>query len=396
MRLTIPEQSLVVLIGAPGSGKSAFAGRHFSPTEVVSIDFARQLVADDDEDSEAWQDGARTLAFLAERRLRRGLMTVVDAPNSEAEARVGLLEIAARHHAIPAAIVLRAPGSAGADLEALRREGFRWVYDLDSTEAVAAAEIVRQPLWNNRRDDKGPFDVIGDVHGCYRELCTLLEKLGYRIERGAALDTDPPRHFITPPEGRKLIFLGDLVGRGPDIASVLRLVMDSVDSGAALSVPGNHEDKLVRWMRGFPVEGRSGLGETIQQLRATSEPFRTEVEAFLDASPSHYVLDGGALVAAHAGMPEPMQGRGSAEVRQFALYGETGGETDEFGLPDQRWIRSYQGKAKVVYGHTAVLEPEWIHNTINIDTGCIFGGRLTALRYPEMELVSVPAARARG
>ena len=109
---------------------------------------------------------------------------------------------------------------------------------------------------------------------------------------------------------------------------------------------------------------------------------------------SHSVLDGGKLVVAHAGMKEEMQGRGSGAVRDFALYGETTGETDEFGLPIRyNWAAEYRGKATVVYGHTPVPEPEWLNRTINIDTGCVFGGKLTALRYPEKELVSV-AARA--
>jgi protein phosphatase len=106
------------------------------------------------------------------------------------------------------------------------------------------------------------------------------------------------------------------------------------------------------------------------------------------------VLDSGKLVVAHAGLREELQGRTSGAVREFALYGETTGETDEFGLPVRyNWAADYRGRAMVVYGHTPVPQPEWLNNTINIDTGCVFGGRLTALRYPERELVSVPAAR---
>jgi protein phosphatase len=89
-----------------------------------------------------------------------------------------------------------------------------------------------------------------------------------------------------------------------------------------------------------------------------------------------------------------MQGRGSGAVRSFCLYGETTGEIDEFGLPVRHnWAMEYRGKAKVVYGHTPVPEAEWLNNTIDIDTGCVFGGKLTALRYPEEELVQVPAAK---
>ena len=116
------------------------------------------------------------------------------------------------------------------------------------------------------------------------------------------------------------------------------------------------------------------------------------MQKFLDGLVSHYVFDDGRLVVAHAGMKAEMQGRGSAKVRDFALFGETTGETDEFGLPVRyNWAAEYRGRASVVYGHTPVPEPEWLNRTINIDTGCVFGGKLTALRWPEKELVSVPA-----
>jgi polynucleotide kinase-phosphatase len=93
-------------------------------------------------------------------------------------------------------------------------------------------------------------------------------------------------------------------------------------------------------------------------------------------------------------MKQEMQGRGSGKVRDFALYGETTGETDEFGLPVRmNWAAEYRGSAMVVYGHTPVPRPEWLNNTVNIDTGCVFGGKLTALRYPEKQFVSVPARR---
>ena len=107
------------------------------------------------------------------------------------------------------------------------------------------------------------------------------------------------------------------------------------------------------------------------------------------------MLDRGKLVVAHAGLKQEMQGRGSGGVREFCLYGESTGETDEFGLPVRLdWAAEYRGPAMVVYGHTPVVEPRWLNNTVNIDTGCVFGGKLTALRYPEREFVSVPASRS--
>ncbi len=133
--------------------------------------------------------------------------------------------------------------------------------------------------------------------------------------------------------------------------------------------------------------------ETLEQLAQQPSEFVERVKTFLDSLVSHYMLDDGKLVVAHAGMKEAMQGRASRAVREFALYGETTGETDEFGLPIRyNWAAEYRGKAMVVYGHTPVPKPEWLNNTINIDTGCVFGGQLTALRYSEKDLVSVPAA----
>jgi protein phosphatase len=186
------------------------------------------------------------------------------------------------------------------------------------------------------------------------------------------------------------VFLGDLVDRGPDSPAVLRLVMRLVAESKALCVPGNHDIKLMRHLKGERVMLSHGLEETIDQLQPETPEFRARVAEFIDALVSHYVFDDGNLVVAHAGMRQEMQGRGSRNVREFALFGETTGETDEFGLPVRyNWAAEYRGRANVVYGHTPVPEPQWLNNTINIDTGCVFGGRLTALRYPERELVSV-------
>ena len=251
----------------------------------------------------------------------------------------------------------------------------------------------RVPLWVNLQHEHGPFDIIGDVHGCFDELVTLLKRLGYSLE--PRVDAAAGTGFsATHPEGRKAVFVGDLVDRGPGVAKVLKLVMAMEADGAALCVAGNHESKLSRKLRGRNVQVSHGLAESLAQLDLESPEFRQQAASFLDGLISHYVLDDGDLVVAHAGMKAEYQGRASARVRDFCLYGETTGETDEFGLPVRAdWAAGYRGRAAVVYGHTPVAEPAWLNNTINIDTGCVFGGRLTALRYPEKELVSVPAAR---
>lgn len=165
-------------------------------------------------------------------------------------------------------------------------------------------------------------------------------------------------------------------------------------AGTALCVPGNHEMKLLRKLRGKDVKLTHGLAQTMEQLEREPAEFREDVARFIDDLVSHYLLDDGKLVVAHAGMKEPLQGRGSGKVREFALYGETTGETDEYGLPVRYpWANEYRGKAVVVYGHTPVPEAEWLNNTICIDTGCVYGGKLTALRWPERDFVQVPAAK---
>lgn len=407
MKITVPELSLVVLVGPSGAGKSTFAQKHFRRTEVLSSDFCRGLVRDDENCQAATNDAFEVLHFIAAKRLAAGRLTVIDATNVQPEARKPLVALARQYHCLPVAIVFDLPEKICHErnrerpdrnfgphvirqqahqmrrsLRGLEREGFRHVFVLSSLEDVERATVERQPLWNNRRDDHGPFDIIGDIHGCRSELETLLGRLGYDV--GAA------RH----PDGRKVIFLGDIVDRGPDIPGVLRIVMKMVEAGTALCVPGNHEMKLLRKLRGKDVQITHGLAESLAQLEREPPEFRKKVMDFIDGLVSHYVLDDGKLVVAHAGMKESMQGRGSGKVRDFALYGETTGETDEFGLPVRyNWAAEYRGRAMVVYGHTPVPEPEWLNGTINIDTGCVFGGRLTALRYPEKEIVSVPAER---
>ena len=415
MKLTIPEFSLVVLVGIPGSGKSRFAQRHFEPTEILSSDYFRGLVSDNEKSQAATKDAFEILHLIAAKRLARRRLAVVDATNVYKRARTRLVTLARSHHCIPVAVVLNLPeeiclernqiredsrvgrkviAQQTAELErslaGLTGEGFRYVHELTTTEEVDAATIERVQLRSNRRDDHGPFDIIGDIHGCADELEALLEKLGY------VRDND--RWQFAHPQGRRVIFLGDVVDRGPRILDTYRIVRAMVDSGNALGLPGNHDVKLVRKLRGRTVRVAYGLEQTLEQLDALPDEERAtlseQIAEFLESLASHYVLDRGRLVVAHAGMKADLQGRASGRVRHFALYGETTGETDEFGLPVRyNWAADYGGRATVVYGHTPVPEPVWLNRTINIDTGCVFGGKLTALRYPELELASVAAAR---
>jgi protein phosphatase len=412
--LSIPELSLVVLIGISGSGKSTFGRTHFTKYEVISSDFCRGLVADDENDQSATPRAFELLEYIVGLRLAAGRLTVVDATNVQPDARKKLVALAREHDVLPTAIVLdmpeglclqrnanRADRDFGAQvirrqrdqlrrgLKGLQREGFRNVHVLQGPDEAADAVIVRTRLYNDLRHQSGPFDVIGDVHGCRAELESLLTDLGYAVSRD-----EQGRAVAAHRQGRRAVFVGDLVDRGPDTPGVLRLVMGMVAAGDALCVPGNHENKLLRALRGRNVQLTHGLAESLDQLSAEPAEFRAEVEKFLDGLISHYVLDGGNLVVSHAGILERYQGRASRRVRDFCLYGQTTGETDEYGLPVRYpWAQEYRGAAMVLYGHTPVPVPEWINNTLCLDTGCVFGGRLTALRYPEREIVSVPAEK---
>ncbi|MDH6538340.1 polynucleotide kinase-phosphatase [Streptomyces sp. SPB4] len=404
--LPVTDLSLVVLIGATGSGKSTFARKHFKATEVLSSDFCRGLVADDENDQSASKDAFDVLHHIAGKRLAAGRLTVVDATSVQPESRRQLVRLAREHDVLPIAIVLDMPESVCAErnaarpdraglprrviqrhrselrrsLRGLEREGFRKVHVLRTVEEAESAEVVLEKRFNDLTHLTGPFDIIGDIHGCASELETLLGKLGY--EDGVH------------PDGRTAVFVGDLVDRGPDSPGVLRRVMGMVGSGNALCVPGNHENKLGRYLKGSKVQLTHGLAETVEQLGRESEEFVKEVRTFIAGLVSHYVLDGGRLVVCHAGLPEKYHGRTSGRVRSHALYGETTGETDEFGLPVRYpWAEDYRGKAVVVYGHTPVPDTAWINNTICLDTGAVFGGRMTALRWPERELVDVPAEK---
>ncbi|WMD04734.1 polynucleotide kinase-phosphatase [Streptomyces sp. FXY-T5] len=402
--LPVTDLSLVVLVGATGSGKSTFARRHFKPTEVISSDFCRGLVSDDENDQSATKDAFDVLHYIAGKRLAAGRRTVVDATSVQSDARRQLIDLAKQYDVLPIAIVLDVPEEVCAERNATRtdradmprrvihrhtrelrrslrhleREGFRKVHILRGVDEVEHATVVTEKRFNDLTHLTGPFDIIGDIHGCAAELEALLGKLGY-------VDG-------VHPEGRTAVFVGDLVDRGPDSPGVLRRVMAMVKAGNALCVPGNHENKYGRYLRGRKVQHTHGLAETIEQMAGESEEFLAEVREFLDGLVSHYVLDGGRLVVCHAGLPEKYHGRTSGRVRSHALYGDTTGETDEFGLPVRYpWAEDYRGRAAVVYGHTPVPEATWLNNTICLDTGAVFGGKLTALRWPERELADVPA-----
>ena len=405
----VPELGLILLVGASGSGKSTFAQRRFAATEVVSSDQCRALVSDDQSDQSVTAPAFALLHDIVDKRLQVGRLTVVDATNTKREDRAPLLELARRWDVLTTAIVFDLPvetcfehnrqrsdrttpehaikrqhKATRRSIKGLRRERFHRVHVIDSAERLETVQLTRTRLWTDRRDDHGPFDIIGDVHGCADELLGLLGRLGY----------DTSASPMSHPEGRRALFLGDLVDRGPASDRVLEIAMDMVHGGTALCILGNHENKLARALAGRNVTVSHGLAETLEQLEGRPPEFRQQVADFIDGLVSHYVLDGGDLVVAHAGLPERYQGRSSGRVRSIALYGDTDGETDEYGLPVRYpWAEDYRGSATVIYGHTPVPDAEWLNNTMCLDTGAVFGGRLSAMRWPEKELVSVEATQ---
>jgi protein phosphatase len=413
IEISLPHLALLVLAGPSGAGKSTFAARHFLPTQIVSSDGMRALISDDESDQSVSGAAFELLHDLVGKRLAAGRLTVVDSTALRAQARRDLLRVGQRFH-VPVILLLfradldtclahdatraRQVGAAvierHMDLldETQRRvtgEGFDRVYILEPGD-LDRVRFTYEPLPGDRRVLGGPFDIIGDVHGCADELRALLTRLGYAPDAVGVW-----RH----PSGRVFVSLGDLTDRGPDSVGVLRIIIPAVAAGAALYTPGNHCNKLMRCLLGHKVRVGHGLNETLTQLEALPVAERTELiratTRMIADAPPYLVLDRGRLVVAHAGIKEWMVGQMSRRIRDFTLYGDVSGETDERGFPLRRdWATTYTGPYTIVYGHTVVPEPQWLNNTLNIDQGCVFGGHLTALRWPEREIVQVPAARA--
>lgn len=240
------------------------------------------------------------------------------------------------------------------------------------------------------RSHDGPLDIVGDVHGCIDELIELLARLGYDVCLTG--EGENRRATISSSTSRRLVLVGDLVDRGPSTPDVLRVVMAMVEGGYAWCVPGNHDNKFMRWLQGRPVKLTHGLEVSVAQMQSEPPGFHDRVRVFIEGLPHYLWLDGGDLVVAHAGIKEHMIGETRESVRHMCLFGDTDNERDHLGLTIRyHWAAEYHGAAHVVYGHTPVPEVGWVNRTLCVDTGAVFGGALTALRWPERELVSVPA-----
>lgn len=257
--------------------------------------------------------------------------------------------------------------------------------EIDTEEDIEKIEH----LIVDRSSERGPFDIIGDVHGCFDELCELLAKLGYFEQAGMY------RHRL----GRRVIFLGDLVNRGPNSVSVVRLAASMLEAGTALYVRGNHCQYVYGFFKKYSGPDYNRPRKWLEELGPVE---LTEFSALfcelVSQAPPYLMLDEGKLVVSHAGIEADMIGQLSRRIFDFCLYGEYTGELHPTkGYPLRRdWAATYQGEAFIAYGHTPTAEvvPEIRYNSVNLDQGCVFGGCLSAMRYPEMEFVQVKAARA--
>lgn len=368
MQIHLPELSVIILVGNDESGKRAFCKRNFKKEESVRMDDLENL----------------------ELRLKEGKLSVVNLGNEDDNTLDEIVHLARKFHVTLTALLFQdslaesKKQSVKSQVQFLKQKGIKKIEVLEPHIKTEHIKINRLKSKNDKKELHGPFDMIGDIHGCYDELCALLIKLGYEVEEEQCTAYSPAN--------RKVVFLGDLVDRGPKITEVLKLVMQMVRDGQAYCVLGNHDGKLQRKLHGSNVKVIHGLENTMEQLAKESNKFKDEVREFLDKLVSHYVFDEGNLVVAHAGLKEKFHGRESGKIRDLAMYGETTGQLDAYGLPVRLdWSKDYKGTALVVYGHTPQANVRVVNNTVNIDTGCIFGGYLTAFRYPEKEIVQVKA-----
>lgn len=364
--IAIPALALVVIAG-DSDEIAAFVSRWFAPDEAPC------------QPTSALDERARSLIGA---RLAGGNLTVAQVTEATSDAAVSLARLARQYDVAPVALLLGG-ARAYAGRFPVGPHGFAVTH-----EVALSATVTRVALSCDHRDERAPFDIIGDVHGCYAELIELLGRLGYVADDEVGM---------RPPDGRRVVFVGDLVDRGPGVVETVRLAMRMVAAGVAFCVPGNHDDKLARALMGRNVWVAHGLRESLEQIDHLSgdeaETLTAAYLGFVGDLPPYLVLDGGALVVAHAGLPERYHGRVSGRIRSLVLYGESLGD-DVDGLPIRvDWAADYHGAAAVVYGHTPQREAVWRNNTINCDTGCVFGGALTAVRWPERAIIGVAARR---
>ena len=231
------------------------------------------------------------------------------------------------------------------------------------------------------------YNIIGDIHGCYDELISLITNLGYKKQKD----------IFVHPQGRKLAFVGDATDHGPQSLAVLELLFAMQDAKTLYYSPGNHCNKLYRFFKGNKVQITHGLETTLEEFRKLpkkkQEQIRKRYIAFYEALSYYQSLDHDQLIIAHAGIRKEMINQPvNKKLITFVLYGDITGEVLPDGRPLRRdWAKSYDGSKWVVYGHTPIKEARIKNRTVNIDTGCVFGGKLSALRYPGVADIRGPS-----
>jgi protein phosphatase len=404
--IEIPKRALAVLCGPSAAGKTTWARQHFLSSQIISSDKCRQMVADD----VLWHQpgvsaGAFELLYLwTEQRLKLNRLAVVDSTALLTGTRRHLLRLARRWHAPAVLIVFESDPATCAERDAARSQSVgprvlrrqfkqlaheramftreRWDALISLDEESQAQNPVRlSPLPHERPDDAGPFDIVGDVHGCRVELLRLLEKLGWEEDSDGV-----PAH----PAGRRLIFVGDLGCGGPDSVGAWELALRLRACGRAEVLIGDHDVRFVRHLRGEAVRLDRGLDRAAAELRRLPAERLTHLRQGLDdlmgSAPPHLLLDNGQLAVAHAALPDHMVGKDDRRVRDFCRHAE-----GSRGAGRGEWVMRHLGHELVVHGHAPTRAPRIINHTVNIDTGCVLGGALTAFRWPERELVQVPA-----
>lgn len=406
--ISLPRTTLLVLCGVPGCGKSTFASRFFMDSAIVSSDHCRVVVSDSETNMAASGEAFRLFRHIIERRLSLGRFTVADSTALTKRARRELLNIGRKYSFNITLLVFDLPEkvclarNAGRErrviksviagmhkelrhaLSSVRDEGFDEVHVISEHDIIDSSFVIN--INSHEVTLPGPFDIIGDVHGCCGELEMLLQKLGYRKRF----------NYYIHPAGRKAVFLGDITDRGPRSLDSFWLVKHMVDAGSAFYIRGNHCRKLSRYLEGRNIKIANGLEKTVAEINGLPEDereyFREEFCNLYREAPPYLILDRGKLVVSHGGIKEEMIGEVTERVRNFCFFGDVTGEVTEEGLPVRRdWARDYRGEALIVYAHNPVPEAVFVNNTIDIDQGCAMGGILTALRYPELEIVQVPA-----
>lgn len=377
MKLQMPDFFLLFVFASVRAKAEHFIDAHFDTKDLLNI--ANSSI-----------DNVSILESVIQQKLRLRQRTIFDASRLSQSCRIRFKKMAKKYHCPARCLVLKSKETSNLQhdqfIKTLKKDGFKEIEDLKAGSAITI-NIGSNP--NDKSSLKGPFDIIGDVHGCYKELCILLDKLGYQISYA---DSGKESFTATHLAGRKLIFVGDLVDKGPDTPDVIRLALSLIKLDMAYCVLGNHEAKLLKKLEGRNVTLTHGLDKSVLQFEKETPAFQEEAIAFIESLPHHLVFDDGNLVIAHAGIQEQMILRDSGTINAFCLYGETTGKLDADGLPERKnWALQNKGKAIVVHGHVPVLDAVWLNNVLDIDTGCVYGGSLTALRYPEMDLVKVPA-----